>query len=189
MLLTAPKKLLPFIAALRALHVQEQDDRTNLKNVSAILKRWIGRSDWLEDKYYEVDTKVGFSSWLVHEEEDHTLAVNLVAWESGREIVPHDHKTWGVVGSVIGVEKNFLWKRIDDHSAPDYVEIVKEKAAVIRQAGEVVCFLPDDIHSVINESGEVAISLHVYGKNLNYTHRYQYDPVGKSRKPFIVNYS
>ena len=189
MVLSTLKGLLPFIEALRALKIQQHDDETNIKNVLPLLKQWVMRQDWLEDQHYHVDQQVGFSSWLVHEEEDHTLAVNLVAWQPGREIVPHDHKTWGIVGSVVGIEKNYFWDRIDDGSKAGFAEIVKKDAAVIRPAGGVVSFLPNDIHSVVNESETVAISLHVYGMNLNYTGRYQYDPVNKTAKPFIINFS
>lgn len=183
------EQLKPFIKELRALKVQVCDDRTNIKNVSRILKQWIHNPYWLKEEYYHVDAQAGFSSWLLHEEDDHTLAVNLVAWEPGREIVPHDHKTWGVVGSVVGIEKNFFWTRIDDGSKSGYAEIKKQKAAIIRPAGELISFMPDDIHSVVNESGKVAISLHVYGKNLNYTGRFQYDPVKNTLQPFVLDFN
>lgn len=186
---TIPPGLIPFIAELKAVNIQHHDDNTNIVNVSEILARWIVHKDWLDERYYYVDPNIGFSSWLIYEEKDHSLAVNIVAWQSGREIIPHDHQTWGVVGSVVGVEKNYFWKRVDDGTRPGYAEIMREKAAIIRPAGGLISFLPDDIHSVINESGETAISLHVYGKNLNYTGRHQYDPVNNLIQPFMVNYS
>ena len=183
-----PKGLISLIEALRALKVQQQDDQTNIKNVSKILVNWIKNPVWLEEEYYQVDPIVGFSSWLIHEENDHTLAVNLVAWQLGREIVPHDHKTWAVVGSVVGTEKNYFWQRVDDGSRAGYVDIKRKDKPIICSAGDIVSFLPDDIHSVINEAKTVAISLHVYGKNLNYTNRFQYDPVNKTQKPFKVDF-
>ena len=183
-----PQGLQPFIAELKTLNIQQYDDNTNIARVSLLLAQWVKRQDWLEDKYYNVDPKAGFSSWLVHEEKDHSLAVNLVAWEPGREITPHDHKTWGVVGCVVGLEKNYQWKRIDDGSKPGYAVIERLDTAIICPAGSIISFLPDEIHSVINESENVAISLHVYGKNLNYTGRYQYDSVNNTMQPFIVNF-
>lgn len=183
-----PSGLIPFISDLKALNIQLQDDNTNIALVSEILARCIVDKSWLDERFYYVDPDIGFSSWLIHEEKDHTLAVNIVAWQSGREIIPHDHQTWGVVGSIIGVEKNYFWKRVDDGSRPGYAEIIREQTAIIRPGG-LISFLPNDIHSVINESGDVAISLHVYGKNLNYTGRHQYDPVNNLMQPFIVNYS
>ncbi|KTD20281.1 putative Cupin region protein [Legionella lansingensis] len=183
------KGLIPLIKALQSLNVQSADDHTNIRNVANILKQWLTKTDWLEEKHYHPDPQIGFSSWLIHEEKDHTLAINLVTWEPGREIIPHDHQTWGVVGSVNGTEKNYFWTRLDDGSKSGYADIRREKAAIIRQAGEVICFMPNDIHSVINESTDVAISLHVYGKNLNYTGRSQFDPIKKTVQSFIIDYS
>jgi predicted metal-dependent enzyme (double-stranded beta helix superfamily) len=50
----------------------------------------------------------------------------------------------------------------------------------------VVAFLPHEIHSVVNESPAVTISLHTYGKHLNYTGRSQFDPDARVEKPFLV---
>lgn len=91
-----PSGLIPFIIELKALNIQQQDDDTNIARVSEILARWIVDKEWLDEKFYCVNPDVGFSSWLIHEEKDHTLAVNIVAWQSGREIIPHDHQTWGL---------------------------------------------------------------------------------------------
>ena len=53
-------------------------------------------------------------------------------------------------------------------------------------AGEVVAFLPHEIHSVVNETEAVTVSLHTYGKHLNYTGRSQFDPAASVEKPFLV---
>jgi 4-amino-4-deoxychorismate lyase len=42
--------------------------------------------------------------------------------------------------------------------------------------GDVLALQPDSIHSVINETGSVTVSLHVYGKHVNHTERSQFDP-------------
>jgi predicted metal-dependent enzyme (double-stranded beta helix superfamily) len=186
--LVTPKGLIPFIKALQGLKTQQQDDTTNIAQVSTLLEEWVKHKDWLEEKYYCVDPEMGFTSSLVHEEADHSLAVNLVAWYPQCEITPHDHKTWAVVGCVVGEERNYLWTRMDDDSDPEYADIQRQEPPIICFPGNVISFLPDDIHSVVNTSDSVGISLHVYGKNLNYTGRYQYDPVKHKRKPFVVDF-
>ncbi|HHF7366432.1 TPA: cupin [Legionella bozemanae] len=184
-----PSGLLPLIQELRQLNILEHDNHDNMKKVSLILRKWIKKTDWLEEHFYAVDPVNGFTSWLIFEEPDHSLAVNLVAWEPGREITPHDHKTWGVVGCVTGVEKNFFWLRRDDGSQPGYADIKKQNKPIICFPGDVIAFNPDDIHSVVNISDSVAMSLHVYGKNLNYTHRFQYNPMTNTAEPFIVDFN
>jgi predicted metal-dependent enzyme (double-stranded beta helix superfamily) len=42
------------------------------------------------------------------------------------------------------------------------------------------------IHSVSNDSERVSLSLHVYGKHINFTSRSQFDLKHHVEKPFIV---
>jgi hypothetical protein len=45
--------------------------------------------------------------------------------------------------------------------------------------------LPGSIHSVVNETDRVSVSLHVYGKHPNYTMRSQFDPDRNLERPFV----
>ncbi|KTC84945.1 cupin [Legionella brunensis] len=184
-----PQKLIPLVQELRALKILEHDDTSNIARVSAILSSWVSRDDWLEEHYFEVDTVQGFTSWLLHEEPDHSLAINLLTWEPKREITPHDHNTWGVVGCIRGIEENYFWTRLDDGSKPGYAKIKRENNFLRCFPGDIIRLAADDIHSVINISDSVGISLHVYGKNLNYTNRSKYDPINNKFEPFIIDFS
>ena len=42
------------------------------------------------------------------------------------------------------------------------------------------------IHGVVNDGEAVTLSLHIYGKHLNYTGRSQFDPAKKIETPFVV---
>ncbi|MFO1067813.1 MAG: hypothetical protein U1E14_04735 [Geminicoccaceae bacterium] len=46
--------------------------------------------------------------------------------------------------------------------------------------------LPADIHSVENATPEVSLSLHLYGRHLNWTKRSQYDPAAHAERPFVI---
>ena len=92
---------------------------------------------------------------------------------------------FGVVAGVDGPERNVFWKRLDDGSRPGYAEIVEQGAKVFGP-GDVVTFLPDSIHSVANDTDRVTISLHVYGKHVNYTTRSQFDPHAQTAREFKV---
>ena len=46
--------------------------------------------------------------------------------------------------------------------------------------------LPEDIHSVWNETEKVSLSLHTYGKHINRTGRSRFDPEAKTEEVFIV---
>ncbi|MGQ3887503.1 cupin [Legionella sp. CNM-1927-20] len=181
--------LTPFINELKALNVQEHDDIFNMQKVSSIVQFWVNQSDWLEERFKTVDTSEGFKSWLIYEESNHCLAVNLVAWEPGREISPHDHRTWAVVGCVSGIEENYFWRRLDNGLIPGYADIERQEPPIICHPGDVITIQANQIHSVVNIASVTAVSLHVYGKNLNYTNRCKYDPVNKTAEHFVIDFN
>lgn len=84
--------------------------------------------------------------------------------------------------------RHVFWKRLDDGSRPGYAEIAQEGARVFG-AGDVVTFMPDSIHSVVNDTDRVTVSLHVYGKHANYTTRSQFDPARQVEQEFKVKTS
>jgi predicted metal-dependent enzyme (double-stranded beta helix superfamily) len=140
---------------------------------------------WLQPEHYTCDPEQGFGVHLLHEEADHRLAIFALSWLPGRGAPPHNHGTWAVVAGVDGMETNTFWKRLDDESRPGYADLVYngEKAF---GPGEVIAMLPHELHSVTNETEAVTVSLHIYGKHLNYTGRSQFDVKRKTEKPFIV---
>ena len=157
-----------------------------IQQVKPLLLQTIANpAPWFEDRFYEIDEAQGFGSHLIAENPDHTLAVIITSWPTGRETPPHDHDTWAVIGCVKGVEKNILWDRHDDRANPDFAHISPGKTYVCKP-GDIVAMHTDDIHSVINPEEGVSISLHVYGKHFNHTNRKKFDPHKKTVEPFIV---
>lgn len=140
---------------------------------------------WVTEALLAFDEDQGFGSHLLHQEADHGLALIAVAWGPGRGAPPHDHGTWGVVCGVRGAETNTGWRRLDDGGTPGTAIIEPAGRSVIGR-GDVVTLLAGDIHSVVNETGAVSLSLHLYGRHLNYTGRRRYDPAARTESPFVV---
>ena len=174
-----------FVDDLRAITAEHSDPREIVARVRPLVQPLATARTWLEPRHYECDETQGFGAHLLHEEPDHTLAVFAAAWLPGRGAPPHNHGTWAVVGGVDGPEKNVFWKRTDDRTRPGYAEIVRQTEQTFDR-GEVVSFLPDTIHSVTNETDRVTVSLHVYGKHINYTTRSQFDAVTRVEREFKV---
>jgi predicted metal-dependent enzyme (double-stranded beta helix superfamily) len=177
--------LAQFVDDLRTIAGKTADPGAVINRVRPLAERLSLSRTWLRPDHYACDARQGFGVHLLHEEADHTLAVFAVAWLPGRGAPPHNHGTWAVVAGVDGPETNVFWKRLDDGSRPGQAEI-REQARKVFREGEVVSFLPDSIHSVVNETGQVTVSLHIYGKHLNYTGRSQFDPEQQTETPFIV---
>ena len=169
-------ELATFVDELRAITAATRDPREIVARVRPLVRDLALARTWLQPKHYQCDETQGFGVHLLHEEPDHTLAVLAASWLPGRGAPPHNHGTWAVVTGVDGPERNVFWKRVDDGSRPGYAEIVEQGAKVFGP-GEVVTFMPDSIHSVVNETDAVTVSLHVYGTHVNYTTRSQYDPL------------
>jgi predicted metal-dependent enzyme (double-stranded beta helix superfamily) len=90
-----------------------------------------------------------------------------------------------VVAGVDGPEENSFWDRVDDGTREGHAEIAK-RAEKSFSEGEVIAMQPDHIHSVMNNSDAVTVSLHTYGMHVNHTGRSQYDAEKNLEIPFVV---
>jgi predicted metal-dependent enzyme (double-stranded beta helix superfamily) len=174
-----------FVAELRRTRSECKDDRDMLSRVRRLAPKFALAEGWVQRKHYEADPEQGFGVHVLHEEPDHTLAVFAVSWLPSRGTPPHDHGTWAVIVGVDGAEKNVFWERADDRTRAGYAELRKigEKLA---DRGDVVAMPAGAIHSVVNESDGVTLSLHVYGKHVNHTERSQFDPARRTESTFKV---
>lgn len=177
--------LADFIGDMRRTVAAGRDENEIIAGMRPLVGRFAQSSSWRRPDLYEVDPDQGFGVHPLHEEPDHSLAVFAVSWSPGRGTPPHDHGVWAIVVGVDGPETNAFWERIDDGSRPGYAELRKIGEKVFG-AGEVLAMPAGTIHSVNNDSAQVTMSLHVYGKHVNYTRRSQFDPAQRTEKPFIV---
>jgi predicted metal-dependent enzyme (double-stranded beta helix superfamily) len=163
-----------FVADLKSVASVHPDTHDILKEVKPLAVRLAASTDLRRRMSKQTDAEQGFGFQVLHEEADHTLAVALLSWLPGRGTPPHDHGTWGVVVGVEGDEVNTFWKRVDDASRPGHAELEKLSEKTFRP-GEAIGLTPAIIHSVHNDSKEISVSLHVYGKNVNNTARSKFD--------------
>ena len=80
---------------------------------------------------------------------------------------------------------NKFFERIDDRSRPGYAQLKKIGEKVFGE-GEVVAMPTGGIHIVWNETDKVTLSLHIYGKHINFTGRSQFDPEKQTETPFVL---
>ena len=174
-----------YVGDLRAITAECTDDKEIIKKVRPLAQRLALAKSWLKDDHYQCNEEQGFGVHPLHEEPDHTLAVFAASWLPGRGVPPHNHGTWAVVAGVDGPERNGFWNRLDDGSRPGHAEI-ELRAEKTFDAGEVIALLPDHIHSVVNDTDRVTVSLHTYGMHVNFTQRIQYDTENNLELPFQV---
>jgi len=171
---------------LREIRAQAKDEREIMNRVRPLARRAaLAKDAWLKPQMYQADAEQGFGVHLLHEEPDHTLAVFAVSWLPGRGTPPHDHGTWAVVAGVDGPELNKFFERTDDRSRPGHAQL-KQTGAKTFGTGDVVAMPSGAVHVVWNESDAVSVSLHIYGKHVNFTQRSQFDPDKQTETPFVV---
>lgn len=174
-----------YVSDLRKITAATRDEDEIFSRLGPLAQRLVADKSWLEAKHYEPDAEQGFAVHLLHEEDDHSLAVLLVNWLPGRGTPPHDHGTWALVAGIEGSERNVRYARIDDGSREDYAEL-EVKSDFPAPAGELVCVKTGGIHKVSNETDRLTLSLHTYGKHINHTNRSQFDLETNERKRFMV---
>ena len=174
-----------YVEDLRRICREETDDKRIVQRVAPLAQKLAASPGLVEDRHYECDEEQGFAFHLLHEEEDHSNAVFMIAWLPDRGTPAHNHKTWGVVVGVEGEERETWWRRVDDGSRPGHAELQRQTQNTIKP-GQVSCILPEDIHTVWNETGKVSLSLHTYGKHINHTGRSEFDPETRTERRYIV---
>jgi predicted metal-dependent enzyme (double-stranded beta helix superfamily) len=162
------------------------EEREILRRVRFLaLRAAASSSAWMEKRFYTADAEQGFGVHLLHEEPDHALAIMAVSWLPHRGAPPHDHGTWAVLAGVDGVERNVLYERIDDRSRAGHAEL---RQVTVRNVGEaqVLTMAAGSIHAVSNDSDRTTLSLHIYGRNVQYLARSSFDPGKCTQTPFTV---
>lgn len=174
------------VADLRLVCAAGREEREVLSAVRPLALRMAASKDlWLEERMCRPDPEQGFGIHVLHEEPDHTLAVFVVSWAPGRGTPAHDHGTWAVVVGIDGPEKNEFWRRADDGGRPGYAEVEKHAEKVFGP-GDVLALPTGAIHSVRNETDRITVSLHIYGRHVNFTARSQYDPERRTETLYKV---
>jgi predicted metal-dependent enzyme (double-stranded beta helix superfamily) len=168
--------LADFVKDLRVAASQAGGEAAVVERVKALAERLARSPSWVRPEYYDCDPEQGFGVHVLHEEPDHTLWVIAASWLAHRGAPPHNHGTWAVVAGIDGDEENVLWRRHGER-------LERRDSATIGPA-QAVTFLRDAIHSVSNNGNRTTLSLHVYGRNLNFADRSRFDPGTGAETPF-----
>ena len=183
--MTASYTLDQYVADLRKIAAQETDPVRITDRVAPLAQKFAQAPGWFRPEFRQCDPEQGFSLHILHEEPNHDLAVFLISWLPDRGTTPHNHKTWAVVVGMEGSEQEVNFERLDDGKRPGYADLKAGETHVMK-AGDVARCYPEHIHSVWNVGKDISMSLHTYGRHINFTGRSEFDPEAKREKPYIV---
>ncbi len=114
---------------------------------------------------------------------DQSFLVLAYIWEPFSADAIHDHGSWGIVASFINDIEEVKFRRQDDGTVAGYAEL-EETVTRVLKPGEITCVLPLNagIHQMENLSGEIAVTLNVYGRTVRRGYLQYFDRERKAVK-------
>jgi len=150
------------VAAIRTATSQHADWQQTAELVAAQLRSHLPQAPELLTAADREGDGADYQCHVLHAEPDGTFSVTAMVWRPGQVTPIHDHVTWCVFGVLQGVEYEELFAVAAD--GRHLVEVGRNEG----RPGDVSGFAPPgDIHRVRNIGDRVAISLHVYGADIN----------------------
>ncbi len=154
--------LAKLIIALRAIVRTEPDPARAGAAVAKVLEPFLALPDLLTVEQKTPD-ECAYCRHILHVEPDASFSVVALVWLPGQETTVHDHVSWCVVGVHQGEEDETTFCLAGGET--DRHLLVTDHA--VNPLGSVVALVPPgDIHRVKNSGDDIAISLHVYGADV-----------------------
>ena len=178
--------LQPFIDELLTIDYLDTNEDKILSDIKPVMSDWCSRTGWLEPRFYQCAPNQERVE-QIFECPRSGFTVYVISWGINVKPVIHNHNIWAAVGVVEGREvSTFYSKEKETHNVSDFnLHVTSVKTMV---AGDVCCMKRDVIHSVQNATKkDIAISLHIYGKNLNLIERSQFDAQSSTQLPYILD--
>jgi len=150
-----------------------------------LLDQLVAEDDWLPDEF-AADDPVRYCQYLLHCDPFERFSVVSFVWGPGQSTPIHDHRTWGAIGILRGMEESTLFDR--DKATG---RLTQGETRMLRQgAVDFVSPRLGDIHEVRNASdAQTSISIHVYGANIGAVKRHTFDPETGQPSDFVSGYT
>ena len=145
----------------------------------------VTHDDWLPAPFAEAHPD-HYQQYLLHCDPLERFSVVSFVWGPGQRTPIHNHRTWGAIGVLRGLEESVLFDR--DKSTG----LLREGETKLLRQGDVDFVSPrlGDIHEVRNADDEqTSISIHVYGANIGAVKRHTFDRETGEPTDFVSGYT
>lgn len=176
-----------FIANLNDLFFNQRITDDLLVEVKNLFRTISYETNFLPEQFQHPLKNKHFSQYLIAASQQKVWYLVGCVWKAGARTPVHDHGCWGIVRVLEGRELATTYKL---QPAPSESVQLRKIGVLEAIAGDVYSFnSKNDIHLVENPGPAVAISLHLYGKDLGHTGRYEYDPKNGTKKHRVIPYA
>jgi predicted metal-dependent enzyme (double-stranded beta helix superfamily) len=128
----------------------------------------------------------------IHIAPDQSLSLFALVWSPGQWTPVHDHGSWGVVGVLQGTLHEQSYIRVDADRGQDAGIDLRRGGVSMLDRGTVTSFVPnpDHIHLTgVPRGAKQAVSLHLYGRNMDSFHIYDVEAQTRERVQVAHNES
>ena len=147
-----------FAAFTRAADALVEDPHAVAERLGALLRQ----DGWLAPEHQAPGADT-YRQHLLHVSPCRRLSVVSLVWRPGQRTAIHDHVSWCVVGILRGVEREDRYDVEESHGH----RALRPAGTVYARRGHVEALEPPgDIHAVTAAGREIAISIHVYGADI-----------------------
>lgn len=152
-----------FTREVRALLDREAGIGVRAEGVAGHLRALL-RAERLLDARFREPGETEPRAHLVYVAPERDFSIVSFVWQPGQETCVHDHVCWCVVGVLEGVEEETRYRLKGDGDE----RWLEPRETVRVEPGHVCALVPpdEDIHQVRNAGAALAVSLHVYGTDI-----------------------
>ena len=139
------------------------DERVAADLVGAVLRSSLPSADDILTPAELDGSSERYQQHLLARSSKRDFSVVALVWRPGQSTTIHDHLCWGAIAVLIGEEHEQQYELIPDNG-PGRLRLTGTSRNRVGSVSTVAP--PGDIHLVANRSGNVAVSLHVYGADI-----------------------
>lgn len=167
--------VISFIADCAAIAERLADPADRVVAIAPLMERLLPEAGTFLTAAHRRPDPVRYARHPLHVASDGSLSLFAIVWQPGQWTPVHDHGSWGVVGIVEGVLEERSFMSVDGEIARDDGIRLRRGGTILLGPGSVTSFVPnpDHIHMTgVPETRRAALSLHLYGRNMNSFHIY-----------------
>lgn len=179
------RPLREFVVGVTTLVAGRPTESDLLPACGELLGRLVAQDAWLPDEF-AADDPERYCQYLLHCDPQERFSVVSFVWGPGQRTPIHDHRTWGAIGVLRGVEESTSFDR--DKSTG----VLRQGETKVLRQGDVDFVSPrlGDIHEVRNaDDAQASISIHVYGANIGAVKRHTFDRETGEPSDFVSGYT